>query len=54
MINALGTLVSQHDDPTTARTTVIPIWEHLLRSLRATGPRNRHDEYPATRGGEDV
>jgi AcrR family transcriptional regulator len=39
MINALGTLVSQDDDPTTARTMVIPIWEHFLRSLRSPGPR---------------
>lgn len=32
--NALGTLVSQDDDPARARATVIPIWEHLLRSLK--------------------
>lgn len=32
--NALGTLVSQDDDPGHARATVIPIWEHLLRSLK--------------------
>ena len=31
--NALGTLVSQDDDPAAARVAVIPIWEHLLRSL---------------------
>jgi AcrR family transcriptional regulator len=41
MINALGTLVSEDDDPATARTIVIPIWEHLLRSLRSPGPRDR-------------
>jgi AcrR family transcriptional regulator len=40
MINALGTLVSEDDDPATARTIVIPIWEHLLRSLKAPGPRD--------------
>jgi AcrR family transcriptional regulator len=39
MITALGTLVSEDDDPSTLRTTVIPIWEHLLRSLRAPGGR---------------
>lgn len=33
--NALGTLVSQDDDPACARATVFPIWEHLLRSLKA-------------------
>jgi AcrR family transcriptional regulator len=38
MINALGTLVAEDDDPATARTTVIPIWEHLLRSLEAPSP----------------
>ncbi|HXH58500.1 hypothetical protein [Iamia sp.] len=32
--NALGTLVSQDDDPARTRATVIPIWEHLLRSLK--------------------
>jgi AcrR family transcriptional regulator len=36
MTNALGTLVSQDDDPTTARSAVIPLWEHLLRSLRTS------------------
>lgn len=33
--NALGTLVSQDDDPAAARAVVIPLWEHFLRSLRA-------------------
>lgn len=32
--NALGTLVSQDDDPAAARAVVIPVWEHFLRSLR--------------------
>jgi AcrR family transcriptional regulator len=32
---ALGTLVSQDDNPATTRHAVIPVWEHLLRSLRA-------------------
>ncbi len=32
--NALGTLVSQDDDPAAARAVVIPVWEHFLRSLK--------------------
>lgn len=35
--NALGTLVSQDDDPAAARAVVIPVWEHFLRSLAAPG-----------------
>jgi AcrR family transcriptional regulator len=34
MVNGVGTLVSQAEDPVAFRTTVIPIWEHLLRSLK--------------------
>jgi AcrR family transcriptional regulator len=33
--NALGTLVSQDEDPARLRAVVIPVWEHLLRSLAA-------------------
>jgi len=32
--NALGTLVAEADDPATARDHVLPVWEHLIRSLR--------------------
>lgn len=32
--NALGTFVSQDPDPDTARTVVIPLWEHFIRSLK--------------------
>ena len=38
--NVLGTLVSQDDDPRTARSAVLPVWEHFLRSLRAPGSRD--------------
>lgn len=34
--NALGTLVSQDVDPVAARAAVTPIWEHLIRSLKAS------------------
>lgn len=34
--NALGVLVSQDDDPGAARAHVLPVWEHFLRSLRAS------------------
>lgn len=34
MVNGVGTLVSQSEDPATFSATVIPIWEHLLRSLK--------------------
>ena len=37
--NALGTLVSQDDEPGTARTSVIPVWEHFLRSLKKPDDR---------------
>jgi len=36
--NALGTLVSQDDDPVATRAVVRPVWEHLLRSLRVPDP----------------
>lgn len=32
--NALGTLVAEADDPVAARDHVLPVWEHLLRSLK--------------------
>jgi len=38
MVNAVGALVSEDDDPTALKAAVIPIWEHLLRSLRAPAP----------------
>lgn len=41
--NALGTLVSQDDDPARARIAVIPIWEHLLRSLKVPESQSRVD-----------
>ena len=39
MVNAVGALVSEDDDPTTLKTTMTPIWEHLLRSLRTPAPK---------------
>jgi sugar/nucleoside kinase (ribokinase family) len=33
--NALLTLITQDNDPATARHKIIPIWERLLGSLRA-------------------
>jgi AcrR family transcriptional regulator len=38
MVNALAALVSEDDDPTSVERVVIPLWEHVLRSLRAAGP----------------
>lgn len=35
MVNALATLVSQDDDTSTLRATVIPLWERFLHSLKA-------------------
>lgn len=34
MSNALGTLVAEADDPVATRDRVLPVWEHLLRSLK--------------------
>ena len=39
MTTALATLVSQDDDPVAMGAAVIPIWEHVLRSLKAPSPR---------------
>ena len=37
MVNALAALVSEDDDAS-LEGVVIPLWEHVLRSLRAAGP----------------
>ena len=45
MVNALAAFVAEDDDPASLEATIVPVWEHLLRSLRAPragAPRGDH------------
>lgn len=47
MVNALAALVSEDDDPASLEGVVIPLWEHVLRSLRAAGPGTPTEDHRA-------